>query len=93
MTAPIGATQAVIDDLKASMNATYSDHLLTYAQASDVLGISRYTLSRLIRTERLTRAIHGGRYFITRQSVADYIAAMRRPSTAPQPTVADRRTA
>lgn len=85
MSAPHGADQSVVDDLKASMNATYDD-LLTYAQASEVLRISRYTLSRLIRNGRLVRVVHGGKYFITHQSIAGYIAAIRRPSAAPQPT-------
>jgi hypothetical protein len=92
VTAPTGADQAVIDNLKASMTETYTD-LLTYGQAQDVLGISRYTLSRLIREGRLTKVVHAGKYYVTHESMTAYIRKLRRPSAAPRSTDVERRTA
>lgn len=66
-----------VEDLRASLEATYAN-LVTYERACEALGgISRFTLSRLVRDGKLTAVDVRGRRFIHRPSLRDYIEDLR----------------
>lgn len=66
-----------VDDLRASLEAAYAN-LVTYERACQALGgISRFTLSRLVRDGKLTAVEVRGRRFISRPSLRDYIEDLR----------------
>lgn len=77
METPVQAHDPDTDDMRASLEATYAN-LVSYETACEVLGgISRYTLSRLVRDGKLTAADVRGRRFISRPSLRDYIEDLR----------------
>jgi excisionase family DNA binding protein len=87
----LGAGQDVVDNL-AQANADVYGDLLSTAQVCEVLGISRWTIRRLVQDEKLTTVKLRGRVYVRESVLREYIAAQhneaRAPSargTAPQP--------
>lgn len=72
-----------VNDLRESYEEVFAD-LVTYEQAREVLGgISRYTISRLAREQKVNAVQVLGQYYITRSSIRAYIEELRRASIRP----------
>lgn len=83
---PSTATPTTDQNTAADLRAELYGDLVAYDAARDGLGVSRWTLSKLVREGRLSRVVVANRFFITRESLTTYIAsvkaAARRPSGA-----------
>jgi excisionase family DNA binding protein len=88
----LGAGQDVVNDLREAQADVYGD-LLSTAQVCEVLGISRWTIRRLVQDEKLTTVKLRGRVYVRESVLRDYIAAQHDQArkhgdacgTAPQP--------
>src|SRR3954454_10756638 len=87
----LGAGQEIVDDLREAQADVYGD-LLSTAQVCEVLGISRWTIRRLVQDEKLTTVKLRGRVYVRESVLRGYIAAQHDEAraasargTAPQP--------
>lgn len=78
----------------AALRASLLDDLLSYEQACEALGgISRYTLSKLVRDKKIVSVQIKNRRYIPAESLAAYIRAVRGERRPARPAIPATRTA
>lgn len=78
-----------VADLRREYDAAL-EHLLTYDEVCEALTISRVTLSRLARAQKLTRVQVGRDHYITRASVIAHIQELSQAVRSPRPVTSVR---